>query len=119
MPAEQLLCAQEWSQIIAQDSAPGFVHTRSCSPRKIRLGYLSADFRDHPVAWVIAEIIERHDRARLEVFGYSYGPDDASALRHRLEAAFDRLVDLCDAGNDDAAREINSDKVDVLIDLTG
>jgi predicted O-linked N-acetylglucosamine transferase (SPINDLY family) len=118
-PAEQLLCAQHWSNRIAQGRAPGFVHDRSCSPRKIRLGYLSADFRDHPVAYALAETIERHDRTRFEVLGYSYGPDDRSALRRRFETAFDRFIDLHALGNDEAARQINTDGVHVLIDLTG
>jgi predicted O-linked N-acetylglucosamine transferase (SPINDLY family) len=118
-PAEQLLCAQEWSRRIAQVQCPAFTFDRSCSPRRIRLGYLSADFRDHPVAYAIAETIERQDRTRFEVFGYSYGPDDGSALRRRLETAFDRSVDLRAAGNEEAARVIHNDGVDVLIDLTG
>jgi predicted O-linked N-acetylglucosamine transferase (SPINDLY family) len=118
-PAEQLLCAQQWSKKIAQGQSPGFIHDRSCSPRKIRLGYLSADFCDHPVAYAIAETIERHDRTRFDVLGYSYGPDDGSALRRRLETAFDRFIDLQAAGNDEAARQINTDAVDILIDLTG
>jgi len=118
-PAEQLLCGQQWSQKIAQGRSPGFTHDRSCPPRKIRLGYLSADFRDHPVAYAIAETIERHDRTRFDVLGYSYGPDDGSALRRRIETAFDRFIDLEAAGNDEAARQINTDAVHVLIDLTG
>lgn len=118
-PAEQLLCAQLWSKRIAQGQSPSFIHDRSCSPRRIRLGYLSADFRDHPVAYAIAETIERHDRTRFEVLGYSYGPDDCSALRRRFETAFDRFIDLDGVGNDEAARQINTDAVDVLIDLTG
>jgi predicted O-linked N-acetylglucosamine transferase (SPINDLY family) len=118
-PAEQLLCAQQWSQRIAQGRSPGFTHDRSCSPRRIRLGYLSADFRDHPVAYAIAETIERHDRTRFDVLGYSYGPDDGSALRRRFETAFDRFIDLRAAGNDEAAQQIHTDGVHVLIDLTG
>lgn len=118
-PADQLLCAQEWSRRIAPRQSAGFTHDRSTAQRKIRLGYLSADFRDHPVAWAIAGIIDRHDRARFEVLGYSYGPDDASTLRRRLETAFDRFIDLRAAGNEEAASQIYGDQVDILIDLTG
>ena len=118
-PAEQLLCSVQWSDRIARGRSAGFIHDRSCSTNRIRLGYLSADFREHPVAYAIAETIERHDRMRFEVVGYSYGPDDRSALRRRLETAFDRFTDLRSVGNDDAARQIHSDRIDVLIDLTG
>jgi protein O-GlcNAc transferase len=118
-PADQLLCAQEWSRRVAPGPPAAFTHDRPAAKRKIRLGYLSADFRDHPVAWAIAGIIDRHDRAQFEVLGYSYGPDDGSALRRRLEAAFDRFIDLRAAGNEEAVHQIHRDQVDVLIDLTG
>ena len=118
-PAQQLLCAQQWSKRIARGQSSSFAHDRSCTRRKIRLGYISADFRDHPVAYAIAETIKRHDRMRFEVFGYSYGPDDGSAFRRRLETAFDRFTDLRAIGNDEAARQVHSDKIDILIDLTG
>ena len=118
-PAEQLLCARQWSERISQQGVPGFIHDRSRQSNRIRLGYLSADFRDHPVAYAIAETIARHDRTRFEVLGYSYGPDDRSALRRRLETDFDRFIDLSGVGNDEAARQINIDAVQVLIDLTG
>jgi predicted O-linked N-acetylglucosamine transferase (SPINDLY family) len=118
-PAEQVLCAQQWSRRITQDPPPVLAHDRSRPPGRIRLGYLSADFRDHPVSYAITETIERHDRTRFEVFGYSYGPNDGSALRRRLEAAFDRFIDLQAVGNEAATQQIYTDAVDVLIDLTG
>ena len=118
-PAEQLFCAQQWSNRLSQGQSSGFIHDRSCSPRKIRLGYLSADFRDHPVAYAIAETIEQHDRTQFEVVGYSYGPNNGSGLRRRLETAFDRFIDLHAVGNNEAARQINADGIHVLIDLTG
>lgn len=118
-PADQLLCARQWSQKLALPDRPAFVHHRRVARRKIRLGYLSADFRDHPVGYAMAETVERHDRARFEVAGYSYGPDDGSALRRRFEAGFDRFVDLRTMGDADAAARVNGDRVDILIDLTG
>ncbi len=117
--ADQLFCAREWSRRVAPGRAARFEHDRSGSKPRIRLGYISADFRDHPVAWAIARIIERHDRTQFEVQGYSYGPDDGSALRRRLEVAFDRFIDLRVVGNEEAARQIHTGRVDVLIDLTG
>ncbi|HKA38790.1 MAG TPA: tetratricopeptide repeat protein [Burkholderiales bacterium] len=87
--------------------------------KKIRLAYLSADFREHPVAQLTAGLFERHDRARFEVFGISYGPDDRSAMRRRLTQGFDRFVDvlrLSDAGAAGAVRELEAD---IAIDLQG
>jgi protein O-GlcNAc transferase len=118
-PGEKLLCAQQWSKKIAGGRLPAFAHKRLGRPSRIRLGYLSADFRDHPVAYAITEIVECHDRTQFEVIGYSYGPDDRSLIRRRLQAGFDCFIDLRTVGNDEAAQRIHSDVVDVLIDLTG
>ena len=118
-PADQLLCAQGWSRRMTQGQSAVFTHDRRGGKGRIRLGYLSADFRDHPVAWAITETVERHDRTQFEVLGYSYGPDDGSPLRRRLQAGFDRFIDLQEAGNEEASQQIYRDRVDVLIDLTG
>jgi predicted O-linked N-acetylglucosamine transferase (SPINDLY family) len=87
--------------------------------RPITVGYLSADFHAHATAWLIAELIEKHDRRQVAVYGYSYGADDGSATRRRLVAAFDRFVDLKDASFADAAERIAADEVDILVDLKG
>ena len=86
---------------------------------RIALGYLSADFRTHPVAQLIVETFERHDRARFAVHGYSYGRDDGTPFRRRLAGAFDRFIDLQEASLAEAVRQITADEVDILIDLTG
>jgi predicted O-linked N-acetylglucosamine transferase (SPINDLY family) len=86
---------------------------------RVRLGYLSADFRLHPVAMQLVRLFEAHDRSRFEVLGLSYGADDGSALRRRLEQAFDSFHDLRALGPPDMARRIRELEVDILIDLTG
>lgn len=118
-PAEQLLCARHWSERVGRGRSANFVHRRRAAPRRIRLGYVSADFRDHPVAYAIVETIERHDRRRFEILGYSIGPDDGSTLRRRFESVFDRFIDLHGVGNGEAAAQIHRDEVDILVDLTG
>ena len=64
-------------------------------------------------------MFELHDRARFEVFGYSFGPDEPSPFRRRLIESFDFFVDLNDLSHIDAARRIADDGVDILIDLNG
>ena len=61
---------------------------------KIRLGYFSADFREHPVAALIAELFEKHDRSRFEVIAFSFGPDANDDMRKRLKRAFDQFIDV-------------------------
>jgi protein O-GlcNAc transferase len=86
---------------------------------RITVGYLSADFHEHATAYLIAELIEKHDRARFAVFAYSMGPDSTSPMRRRLVNAFDRFVDLKAASFGEAARCIQTDGVDILVDLKG
>ena len=86
---------------------------------RIRLGYLSADFRRHPVAFLIAGVIDHHDRRDFEVVGYSYGPDDGGPMRARLAGSFDRFVDIKQVPHRKAVELIYADAVDILIDLTG
>lgn len=87
--------------------------------RKIRLGYLSADFYDHPVGRHMLGILEHHDRARFEVFAYSLSPDKDDATTRRLRAAPQRFVDLRSSTDDEAAASIRRDEIEILIDLGG
>lgn len=87
--------------------------------RRLRVGYLSGDFRAHPVGMIISEVIERHDRARIEAFAYSTTDGDDSATRKRLEAAFEHFVDIRDLSIEDTVCRIRADAIDVLIDLAG
>jgi predicted O-linked N-acetylglucosamine transferase (SPINDLY family) len=87
--------------------------------KKIRLAYLSADLREHPVAQLTAGLFERHDRAKFEVYGVSYGPDDRSAMRRRLMQGFDRFVDVLPLSDAGAAASLRELEVDIAIDLQG
>ena len=87
--------------------------------RRLRIGYLSADFRDHPVGRLMPEVIARHDRARFEIVGYSLGAAEMGPLRSRFADAFDSFIDLDKISDADAATRIASDGIDILVDLTG
>ena len=122
--AEQhLRCARQWvdRQFKAIGGADSTLARHPAAQRKSKttIGYLSADFRSHPVAALVAELIEKHDRDQFAVFGYSYGPDDGSPMRQRLTQAFDRFVDLKNASFMESAQRIAADGVDILVDLTG
>jgi predicted O-linked N-acetylglucosamine transferase (SPINDLY family) len=86
---------------------------------RIRLAYLSADFHSHATAYLVAELFERHDRARFEVVGFSYGPDDASAMRSRLKAGLNRFVDVREAGDRHVAELMRDQGIDIAVDLKG
>lgn len=86
---------------------------------RIRLAYLSRDFRSHPVAYLMAEVIELHDRARFEVLALSYGPAPDDPMQQRLRRAFDRFLDVEVLSDAEIAEQARALGVDVLVDLTG
>jgi predicted O-linked N-acetylglucosamine transferase (SPINDLY family) len=121
--AEQRRCAENWAAGQYAKYTPvrerlDFTFKRAAKS-KIRLGYLSADLHEHATAYLMAEVFELHDRERFEVFAYSYGPDDGSPMRARLSKAFDRFEDVRALTVESAARKINADDIDILIDLKG
>ena len=87
--------------------------------RRLRIGYLSADFHAHATAYLTAAVFEHHAASRFEVFAYSHGPDDASPTRHRLRAAFEHFIEIGDLDHAAAARRIREDGIDILVDLKG
>ncbi len=86
---------------------------------KMRIAYMSTDFRDHVVSDMIAGCFEQHDRSRLEMTAVSLGPDDGSATRRRIANTFDRFVDGRALSDEQVARCIRELEIDVLIDLNG
>jgi protein O-GlcNAc transferase len=86
---------------------------------KIRIAYLSADFRQHPVGHLLPALIERHDRKRFDVSAISFGPDDGSEIRARLIKAFDRFEDMTFKSDHDVALRLQELQVDIAVDLMG
>ena len=84
---------------------------------KIRIGYLSSDFGDHPVARQIVGLLERHDRSRFEITGLFTGREDAST--QRIVKACDRFVSVGQIGAREAATLIREAEIDILVDLNG
>jgi predicted O-linked N-acetylglucosamine transferase (SPINDLY family)/thioredoxin-like negative regulator of GroEL len=86
---------------------------------RVRIGYLSSDYCSHAMSYLIAELFERHDRARFEVYGYCATLEDGSAVRQRVLAAFDHVRRVRDLTDEAAARLIREDEIDILVDLNG
>ena len=122
-PMEQRACAQNFSRLLGGTMARerqrlSFRFDRRPKERR-RIGYLSAEFHAHATAYLAAELFELHDRSRFEIFAYSYGPDDGSAIRERMQRSFDHFIDLRSLSHADAATAIHADEVDILVDLKG
>lgn len=112
------LSAHQIFDATARQSAPMALPEQR-KPGKIRIGYYSFDFRDHPVAHLTARVFELHNKNDFEVFAYSYGPDDGSAVRQRIVDSADHFVDVKDLAVLETAQRIAADDIDFLIDLTG
>jgi protein O-GlcNAc transferase len=117
--SEQCLCATTFSERNWPRTNMARVYADRSPHDRIRLIYLSADFRQHPMSLLMAEIFERHDRSRFEVTAISIGPDDGSAMRRRLEGAFGRFIDARTLTDDRIAALIEESGTDVLVDLMG
>jgi protein O-GlcNAc transferase len=86
---------------------------------RVRLAYLSADFTDHPVANLLAGVFEKHDRKRFETFAISFGPDDRSPMRKRLEGAFDHFIDVKSKSDAEITKLLQTLEIDIAVDLMG
>jgi protein O-GlcNAc transferase len=118
---QQLAHARSWSQARfgATHQPRGARRAASNQQPRLRVGYLSSDFYSHATAYLLAEVLELHDRECFEVFAYSYGPEDNSAMRARLRAACEHFIDIARDPDDVAARRVADGQLDVLIDLKG
>ena len=122
--AEQKQCADNWvnnryAALIAHGKQLHFAHAAKPTQKKIKIGYMSADFRLHPLAFLVSELLELHDRSQFEIIGFSYGTDDRTDARKRIEKAFDAFYDIRQLSEIDAARKIYACGIDILVDLTG
>jgi predicted O-linked N-acetylglucosamine transferase (SPINDLY family) len=86
---------------------------------KIRIGYFSADFRAHPVAYLSAGLFERHDRTKFEVTAFAFGPETSDAMQSRLSKAFDRFIDVRQKSDLEVAALARELGIDIAVDLNG
>ena len=87
--------------------------------QKIRVAYFSMDFREHPVARLLAELIESHNRKKFEVLGFSFGENTQDLMRQRLERSFDGFFDVQNLDEIEIAKLSRKLNVDIAIDLGG
>jgi predicted O-linked N-acetylglucosamine transferase (SPINDLY family) len=117
-PARQLARAQNWARTNFP-AAPRSLPKAGAAPGKLRIGYFSADFHDHPVMHLMARLFELHDRDRFEVHLFSFGPDRQDAMRQRAVQAADRFHDVR-AMSDGAILALTREAgIDIAIDLMG
>ena len=115
-PEAQARCAEAW--VNTMPALPVLSGAASAHD-KLRIAYLSSDFRHHPVGATVAELFERHEHSRFEIFAASLGADDGSDVRRRIVEAADHFVDLSAVTDRVAAERLKKLEIDILVDLNG
>src|SRR5580704_15829537 len=116
-PAEQLQCARRYVQ--EQPAYPPLWQGEAYAHDRLRVAYLSADFNEHPTAYLTAGLFEEHDRSRFEITALSFGQNDNSPVRRRLEAAFEHFIDVRDNSDQEIAALMRRAEIDIAVDLMG
>jgi predicted O-linked N-acetylglucosamine transferase (SPINDLY family) len=118
-PALQRKASEIWANGECSPRVPLAPPTPHPPHDRIRLGYFSADFRNHAVSALIAELFECHDRSRFELTAFALGPDVQDELRARLEPAFDRFLPVAARSDFEVAVLARQLGIDIAIDLGG
>jgi predicted O-linked N-acetylglucosamine transferase (SPINDLY family) len=117
--SEQRACAEAYVKRNYPASPSPISRGEGYGHGRIRIGYFSADFFNHATAYLMAELIERHDRARFEIVGFSFGPQSRDAMRMRLEKVFDRFIDVRALDDRAVAVRAREMEIDIAVDLKG
>ncbi len=118
-PFEILEESKKWAQIQTPIDIAYTNHDNSLDPhRKLRIGYISPDFRSHSVTYYFESLLDGHDRNKFEIYGYGdiAEPDETT---ERLIDKFDFYQDIKGVDDETVAEFIRSNSIDILVDLAG
>ncbi|MEY3280629.1 MAG: hypothetical protein RL674_614 [Pseudomonadota bacterium] len=119
-PQEQLENSQSFVKEKVDLNLPNLVENQApYQHKKWRIGYLSSDFRTHAVSLLTVELFELHNRDKFEIYGFCFTPPDDSALRERVVNAMDHFISVYDMSDEEAAKCIHANEIDLLVDLQG
>ncbi len=122
-PPLNLAIAKSWSQDITRAMSNlkiGFsFDVRKIDKTRITIGYLSNDFGNHATAHLMLSLFGLHNRDAFRIHCYSYGKDDGSSYRTRIQHDCDKFIDISSLSYDAGAKCIYEDKIDILVDLKG
>lgn len=116
-PAEQLLAAQSFvsrTYEFKQERLSGvYQHER------LRIGYVSGDFREHAVGFLLPAMLAGHDKSEYELYGYDFSKEEQTEVRQLIRSQFDHFKSIHHVTDRAAAELIRADEIDILIDLHG
>lgn len=118
-PEDHLACARTWCNHHYPPAPKPLWRGERYDHDRIRLAYVSADFHDHPMAYLMSGLFECHDRSKFETMAISFGPPSDGAQRKRFEGAFERFIDVRSQSDMDIARLLRDLEVDIAIDRKG
>ncbi len=120
---DDALLHKKSSEIFSQSKYPvnSFVKAsaKPSKKQKIKIGYFSPDFKNHPVSYLTAELYQLHDRGKFEIIAFSFGVDDQSAMRKRLVQSFDQFIDVTNMSDSEIAELSRNLQIDIAVDLAG
>ncbi|KAG2726328.1 hypothetical protein I3843_01G103100 [Carya illinoinensis] len=117
--------AAHCSIIASRYSLPPFNHPAPVPIKKegrigrLRVGYVSSDFGNHPLSHLMGSVFGMHDRENVEVFCYALSPNDGTEWRQRIQSEAEHFIDVSSMSSDMIARLINEDKIQILVNLNG
>lgn len=117
-PEAQLTCARNFARAEYGEATAAVQWAEGASER-INIAYVSADFREHTGAHLMASVFEDHDRSRFHVTAISLGPSDGSEMRARLTRAFDSFVDVHGKSDREIVTLMRKMNIDIAVNLSG
>jgi predicted O-linked N-acetylglucosamine transferase (SPINDLY family) len=122
-PLLQLAAAARYVEQAVREEPGGEADRRDAAidltGRRLKIGYVSSDLRDHAVGYLMAELFELHDREAVEVFAYYCGIAREDGLKARTRAAVEHWRDIRELSDEAAAQLIADDGIDILVDVNG
>ena len=118
-PGELFSATSRLAAVILPPISPPLWNGERYTNERVRIAYLSGDFHEHATAQLTAGLFEHHDRAKFEVFGLSYGPDDGSAIRQRVAKGVEHFIDVRARSDREIATFIRENGIDIAVDLKG
>jgi predicted O-linked N-acetylglucosamine transferase (SPINDLY family) len=118
-PAQQLAAARRFVTEKVNAAVEHMTGEYGYGHDKLRIGYLSSDFCSHAVSILTAELYELHDRSKFEVYAFSWSREDNSPLRARVVRSMDHYIRIDHMTDEQAARTIRGQEIDILVDLHG
>jgi protein O-GlcNAc transferase len=122
-PETHLAIARTWGaeteRMVARDKDGLDFTFERIGGTRLRIAYVSSDFRNHAAGHLLQGLFRAHDRAAFEIFAVSHGPDDGSDYRRRIAAEAEHFIDVAPLTDRDAALLLHRRGIDILVDLNG